>query len=664
MPGSSPEKPVDIRSLYEEKEALSRQVKNLIKAESRLYKYQEELDVQLKEYKELYDLNRKLNATFDRKRVFEYAIEYIIRNLEYERVVIFERLEDSGGYGVCALDGYYDPEQKSAVAAGVIVPGDPLLSALQEAGEYLICKAASEPPLLADYRARLLMNEYLIYPLCTESPPCAFLAVGNSRDNAAFYRRVGDAEGALLGIGNLVGLLVSAVENHRFYANMEAALKQERRAELKYRSIFENAVEGIYQTTPEGRILNCNPATAAILGYESPEELMETVVDSGRQLYVDPQRRRELFELMRGGVDVKDFEVEFNRKDGSRRWVLLNTRPVFDENARLLYADGMIQDITERKLAQQAILELNEDLERRVIDRTRDLETANRELRQLSARLESAYSELKSAQSRVLQQEKMASIGQLAAGVAHEINNPMGFIISNFSSLRKYADKLSGFVRLQSEAIEELAVQSGNDDIVQALKAQMQSRKIDFILEDLTHLIDESLDGAERIKNIVQDLKSFSRVDESEFKMADLNAGLESTINIIWSELKYKATLKKEYGALPPTRCNLGQLNQVFMNILINALQAIEGRGEITVRTSGGPEEIHVTISDSGSGIPPEKLDRIFEPFYTTKEVGQGTGLGLSIAYDIIKKHGGDIRVESRPGEGTTMTLSIPVVTE
>ena len=271
--------------------------------------------------------------------------------------------------------------------------------------------------------------------------------------------------------------------------------------------------------------------------------------------------------------------------------------------------------------------------------------------------LEQAYNDLKVAQSRITQQEKMASIGQLAAGVAHEINNPTGFIMSNLGSLQKYVDRLTEFIRIQDEALKSLPPER-----LAAVDRQRKALKVDFITDDLQGLLKESLDGADRIKKIVQDLKSFSRVDEAELKMADINAGIESTINIVWNELKYKVVLKKEYGDLPQIKCNPGQLNQVFMNMLVNAAHAIEKQGEIGIRTWAGNGAIHISISDTGGGIPKDKLSRIFEPFFTTKEIGKGTGLGLSIAYDIVKKHKGEITVESAVGKGTTFTVTIPVV--
>jgi two-component system NtrC family sensor kinase len=271
--------------------------------------------------------------------------------------------------------------------------------------------------------------------------------------------------------------------------------------------------------------------------------------------------------------------------------------------------------------------------------------------------------DVKMLQSQLLQQEKMSSIGQLAAGVAHEINNPMGFIMSNLNTLRKYVDRLQGFITTQQDALQEvIAVPASASEKLYMVNAERTRLKVDFVLGDAVSLLTESLEGAERVKRIVQDLKGFSRIDEAESKMADINAGLESTINIVWNEIKYKATVHKDFGDLPQMKCNLGQLNQVFMNMLINAAQAIPETGTISVKTWVEPGTIFIAISDSGSGIPPEKIGHIFEPFFTTKDVGKGTGLGLSIAYDIVKKHGGEIVVQSELGRGTTFTVTIPVV--
>ena len=263
-------------------------------------------------------------------------------------------------------------------------------------------------------------------------------------------------------------------------------------------------------------------------------------------------------------------------------------------------------------------------------------------------------------QAKVLHQEKMASIGQLAAGVAHEINNPIGFIHSNLSTLGKYLSRIDRFLAVQSGCIAAGAP----PELVGFVRQQQASLKIDYIVKDLEDLVRESLEGAERVRSIVADLKSFSRVDESEYKQADLNECLRSTVNIAWNEIKHKATLKKELGEIPRTRCYPQQMNQVFMNLLLNAAHAIEDQGVITVRSWEEDGYVCVSVADTGQGIPEENLNRIFEPFFTTKEIGEGTGLGLSITYDIVKKHNGEITVRSEPGKGTVFTVRIPVVVE
>jgi two-component system NtrC family sensor kinase len=278
-----------------------------------------------------------------------------------------------------------------------------------------------------------------------------------------------------------------------------------------------------------------------------------------------------------------------------------------------------------------------------------------------NSELQTAYDELKEAQSQFVHQEKMASIGQLAAGVAHEINNPIGFVTSNLGTLRKYLVRVEEFLQRQAE----LFPREADDDRSIRLAEIRRQLKIDLIFQDLPALLAESLDGVERVRKIVQNLKSFSRVDQSDYSLADINQCLDDTLNIIWNELKYRCTLKKEYGNLPRTRCYPQQLNQVFMNLLVNAAQAIEDQGEIVITTRASETEILITIADSGSGIPPENLSRIFEPFFTTKEVGKGTGLGLSITYDIVtKKHGGKIEVASEEGRGTTFSVALPLKTE
>ncbi len=272
--------------------------------------------------------------------------------------------------------------------------------------------------------------------------------------------------------------------------------------------------------------------------------------------------------------------------------------------------------------------------------------------------LENAYSELKLTQAKILQQEKMASIGQLASGVAHEINNPMGFITSNLGSLHKYVERISEYIRIATDLARELGKPAAGGQLNDARKRL----KIDYLLDDAKKLVAESLDGADRIKTIVQNLKSFSRADKGERKPASINECLDSTLTIVWNELKYKCTVKKEYAELPLVSCYPQQLNQVFMNLLVNAGHAIEQQGEIVIRTWKKDESAFVSVSDTGCGIPKEHLPKIFEPFFTTKDVGKGTGLGLSIAYEIVQRHNGEITVHSEVGKGTTFTVRIPIM--
>lgn len=284
--------------------------------------------------------------------------------------------------------------------------------------------------------------------------------------------------------------------------------------------------------------------------------------------------------------------------------------------------------------------------------------TRERELQQRHDELERTYKRLAGAQEQLLQSEKMASIGQLAAGVAHEINNPIGYVHSNLGTLREYMGALFGIIEAYASAIAAADPAAHRED----LRAQRHKLDIDFILGDLPQLLEESREGIERVTRIVQDLKEFSHVGRNEqMREADLVKGLESTLNIVWNDLKYKVRLEKHYAPVGPVECHASEINQVFMNLLINAGQAIAERGVITLACGQDGDEAWVSISDTGCGIPEETLGRIFDPFYTTKPIGRGTGLGLAISYRIIEKHNGRIEVQSLLGQGTTFRVVLPV---
>ncbi len=273
--------------------------------------------------------------------------------------------------------------------------------------------------------------------------------------------------------------------------------------------------------------------------------------------------------------------------------------------------------------------------------------------------LELALARLNTVQEQLVQSEKMASLGQLAAGIAHEINNPIGYVHSNLGTLQEYLNNLFGLIECYDAALAQ------NGPMTADRRAEVAERKraIDFafLVQDLPPLLAESREGIDRVRRIVQDLRDFSRVDRTEtWSLYDLHRGLDSTLGIVWNEIKYKADVRKEYGNLPLVECLPSQINQVFVNILVNAAQAIEQHGEIVIRTGAEPGKVWIEIGDNGSGIAPDNLKRIFDPFFTTKPVGKGTGLGLSISYGIVRKHSGDIAVDSVPGRGTTFRITLP----
>lgn len=332
-------------------------------------------------------------------------------------------------------------------------------------------------------------------------------------------------------------------------------------------------------------------------------------------------------------------------------WLFFTAAPLRDEHGSVLGAIETLQDITAKKRAEEELKSYKDRLELLVQERTAELTHANAELRSINRELEEAHHQL-------LQSEKMASIGQLAAGVAHEINNPIGFVNSNLGTLEGYVKSL---VRMLEVYERHEPILMANERIAREIEATKRDLDLEFLKEDVVQLLAESKDGLGRVTKIVRDLKEFSHVGETQWQYVDLHSGLDSTLNIVNNELKYKAHVVREYGKLPPVECLPSELNQVFMNILVNAGHAIETKGTITVRTGQEGENAWVEIADTGAGIPPENLNRIFDPFFTTKAVGKGTGLGLSLSYGIINKHHGRIEVSSELGKGTTFRITLPI---
>jgi signal transduction histidine kinase len=355
-------------------------------------------------------------------------------------------------------------------------------------------------------------------------------------------------------------------------------------------------------------------------------------------------------------------------------WLIASAAPLKDAEGKIVGAIEVIQDITQRKIAELNLHQAQLDLEKLIDQRTAQLAQANvkleddlerrqiieAELLRRNAELTELNAKLSMAQEQLVQSEKLASIGQLAAGVAHEINNPIGYIFSNFNTLASYIDNL--FAMLTAYENAESSIRA--PDVIANLNTMRTKVELNFLKEDIPVLMSESREGIVRVRKIVQDLKDFSRVHGTQdWQWANLHQGIDSTLNIVANEVKYKADVVKDYGDIPDIECLPSQINQVVMNMVVNAAHAISNsqRGTVTIKTRLEGENVTLEISDTGGGISRENLSRIFDPFFTTKPVGQGTGLGLSLSYGIIQKHHGRIDVDSELGKGTRFRISLPI---
>jgi len=312
--------------------------------------------------------------------------------------------------------------------------------------------------------------------------------------------------------------------------------------------------------------------------------------------------------------------------------------PIEDENGEVSHICITINDVTSTAISQ---LKVKKALER--------ISEEKRTQQKLIGKLEEAKDQL-------VQSEKMASIGQLAAGVAHEINNPVGFIKSNFSSLKRYGKDLHAVIEKYNDIIKELEKTQTQTEVDKI----NEEFDIEFITEDIQNLLSESFEGITRIEDIVNSLKDYSRSD-NQWEQADINTHIENTLKIVSHELKYVASIEKDYGEIPLVECLPMQIGQVMMNLLVNAGQAIQEDGKIIIKTREENNKVIISVSDNGKGIAEEHLAKIFDPFFTTKPVGQGTGLGLSLSYNIIQKHNGEMNVESEVGKGTEFIIQLPI---
>ncbi|HSI49022.1 MAG TPA: PAS domain S-box protein [Ideonella sp.] len=418
------------------------------------------------------------------------------------------------------------------------------------------------------------------------------------------------------------------------HRNQLEQLVEERSAELggtvrQLAAFMENSPIGIMHTM-DGQVVHNNQTLAAIFGLPGGS----AVGMAGADFFLSAEDHEALTQLAKPrlaqGLPVQH-EMWLRHSDGSALWVQMIAY-VADIQDLSAGAWWLVQDRTEFR-------------------RTQD------ELQSNFARIQETNRKLEEAQNQLLQSDKMASIGQLAAGVAHEINNPIGFVGSNLNSLKTYVQDLIRLI----DGYQQAELQGFGAETRATLAGIKKSVEMDYLREDLPQLLSESEDGLARVKKIVQDLKDFSRVDQADWQEADLNTGLESTLNVVMHEVKYKAEVIKQLKPLPPVRCLAAQLNQVFMNLIVNASHAIDGRGIITLSSGTQDDWVWVEVRDSGCGMNEEVQRRIFEPFFTTKPVGKGTGLGLSLSFSIVQRHGGTIRLQSAPGQGSAFRVWIPV---
>ena len=391
------------------------------------------------------------------------------------------------------------------------------------------------------------------------------------------------------------------------------------KSEKRLRTFFVEARDMVYTSDGDDVLTSLNAAGIKLTGRSAKGDLMGHPFSD---LALNPDDRELFLEKLRQKGFVEDYEFILRREDGSTVFCLENATAIRETDGSVVEIQGIVWDISER------------------IQNERELWKANLELAEANLKL-------RRNQVFIVQQEKLASIGQIAAGIAHEINNPLGFLKSNHTMLKRYFRALQG--------MPPPAAQGGGEEFLR-------------LIAMVDEVFLESDDGFARIIDIVANLKNFSRIEgTSEFAPYDLNAGIESTLTVAWNEIKYVADVHRDFGELPPLLAKGGEINQVLLNILINSAQAIEGekragRGHISIRTRAGAERVTLEIEDDGPGIPEAIRNRVFDPFFTTKAPGKGTGLGLSISYDIIvARHRGSIEVSDAPGGGTRFTIGLPL---
>jgi len=457
------------------------------------------------------------------------------------------------------------------------------------------------------------IQSLLSVPLKAKGEMVGLLNVFNKRSKEGFT----EGDQRLLSI--IASQSAQIVENVRLYEELQRRSADLRESEAKYRALTQDAGEAILLADFNSRrILEVNDKVEPLMGLDKGVLRGRTLADV---IPVAEWKDESTFEAMTYSGHLRYSNVKLGEAGGQTRFIDVSATLVTYGEHKIIQA--ICHDVTERQKLAEHLRDHAEELEREVEARTRDL---------------------RDSQTQLVQQEKMAALGKLVAGIAHEMNTPIGTITSNADTLRRSLEKLRGII--------------GSKEVPESVRKLRGLKQVQTVLEDIARI---NQLASERIIGIVSSLRNFARLDEAELKMADLHEGLESTLTLVHHELKNRIQVVKEHGDIPSISCHPNQINQVFMNLLVNASQAVRGEGTITIKTFREGDTVNVQFSDTGAGIPPENLPRIFDPGFTTKGVGVGTGLGLSICFKIAQDHGGRIDVESTVGEGSTFTVQLPI---
>lgn len=414
--------------------------------------------------------------------------------------------------------------------------------------------------------------------------------------------------------------------------------------EVKFRKFIENVTDLVYSIASDGTFTYLSPQFKEVWGYDVSEFLGKPFASIVH--FEDlPNLNQLSSHILDTAEKQKEIEFRTKRKDGSWCWLTCNNYPILDKDGNVIGFEGIARDITDRKTAEEK------------------LRNSEVELREKTLYLEQVLKELQNTQAQLVQNEKMSSLSQMVAGVAHEINNPISFIYSNIEPAKEYIQSLFDIIQLYQRDYPDPGIE---------IQDEIESAELEFLMVDLQKLLNSMKTGSQRIMKIVLELRNFSRMDEAELKAVDIHQGIDSTITFLehrFNAIKNRPAIQviKKYNNLPLVTCYASQLNQVFLNILVNAIDALDESlainqaPTINISTDVNPNSAVIRIIDNGLGIPFEIQQHMFDPFFTTKAVGKGTGMGLSVSYQIIKKHQGSLKCISMPGKGSEFVIEIPL---